>query len=83
MPQDFWGRVIYLLQTRGSSYAMGALNTMIIALVSTFIGCVIGFAVGIVQTIPVSKRILSGKGNFRNYQIYLRRVCRSFPLEHL
>ena len=56
MPQDFWGRVIYLLQTRGSSYAMGALNTMIIALVSTFIGCVIGFAVGIVQTIPVSKK---------------------------
>ena len=55
MPQDFWGRVVYLLQTRGSSYAMGALNTMIIALVSTFIGCVIGFAVGIVQTIPVSK----------------------------
>ena len=38
MPQDFWGRVVYLLQTRGSSYAMGALNTMIIALVSTFIG---------------------------------------------
>lgn len=35
---------------------MGALNTMIIALVSTFIGCVIGFAVGIVQTIPVSKK---------------------------
>ena len=56
MPQDFWGRVVYLLQTRGSSYAMGALNTMIIALVSTFIGCVIGFAVGIVQTIPVSKK---------------------------
>ena len=56
MPQDFWGRVVYLLQTRGSSYASGALNTMISALVSTFIGCVIGFAVGIVQTIPVSKK---------------------------
>ena len=35
---------------------MGAVNTMIIALVSTFIGCLIGFAVGIVQTIPVSKK---------------------------
>ena len=35
---------------------MGAVNTMIIALVSTFIGCVIGFAVGIVQTIPVNKK---------------------------
>ena len=56
MPQDFWGRVVYLLQTRGGSYAMGSVNTMIIALVSTFIGCLIGFAVGIVQTIPVSKK---------------------------
>ena len=29
---------------------------MVIALISTFIGCIIGFAVGIVQTIPVSKK---------------------------
>lgn len=56
MPQDFGGRIIYLLQTRGTSYATGALNTMIIALISTFIGCVIGFAVGIVQTIPLEKK---------------------------
>lgn len=55
MPQDFFGRIVYLLQTRGTSYVMGAVNTMIIAVVSTFIGCVIGFAVGIVQTIPVEK----------------------------
>ncbi len=55
MPQDFLGRVIYILQTRGLSYLNGAKNTMVIALVSTLIGCIIGFAVGIVQTIPVSK----------------------------
>lgn len=55
MPQDFFGRIIYLLQTRGGSYLMGAWNTMVIALVSTFIGCVIGFAVGIIQTIPINK----------------------------
>ncbi len=56
MPQDFFGRIVYLIQTRGGSYVMGAVNTMIIALVSTFIGCVIGFAVGIVQTIPIEKK---------------------------
>ncbi len=55
MPQDFFGRIVYIIQTRGISYLYGARNTMIIAVVSTLIGCVIGFAVGIVQTIPVSK----------------------------
>ena len=55
MPQDFLGRIIYILQNRGWSYVDGAVNTMIIALVSTLIGCIIGFAVGIVQTIPVNK----------------------------
>jgi len=49
----FFQRIIFLLQKYGTSYAKGAATTMIIALVSTFIGCVIGFAVGIVQTIPL------------------------------
>lgn len=56
MPQDFWGRVVYILQSNGMSYLNGAKNTMIIAVVSTLIGCIIGFAVGIVQTIPISKK---------------------------
>ena len=56
MPQDFWGRVLYILQNNGISYLNGAKNTMIIAVVSTLIGCIIGFAVGIVQTIPISKK---------------------------
>lgn len=55
MPQDFLGRIVYILQTRGLSYLDGVKNTMIIALVSTLIGCIIGFAVGIVQTIPLNK----------------------------
>lgn len=55
MPQDFFGRITYILETRGGSYVSGAINTMVIALVSTFIGCVIGFAIGIVQTIPIHK----------------------------
>ncbi|MDD3221142.1 MAG: amino acid ABC transporter permease [Clostridia bacterium] len=55
MPTTFWGRVLMLLDGYSMSFLRGAGVTMAIALVGTFIGCVIGFAVGIVQTIPVSK----------------------------
>lgn len=55
MPEDFLGRVIYILERYGASFIRGAGVTMIIALVGTVIGCAIGFAVGIVQTIPVEK----------------------------
>lgn len=55
MPGDFMGRIVYILDRYGASFARGAGVTMIIALVGTIIGCVIGFAVGIVQTIPVEK----------------------------
>jgi len=61
---NFWQRIIYLLQHYGSSYAKGAGTTMLIALVSTFIGCVIGFAVGIVQTIPLDSKRDSGIKRF-------------------
>jgi len=53
---NFFQRIVYLLQHYGPSYAKGAGTTMLIAIVSTFIGCVIGFAVGIVQTIPLDAR---------------------------
>lgn len=52
---NFFERIIYILQRYGSSYLKGAGTTLLIALVSTFIGCIIGFLVGIVQTIPVDK----------------------------
>ena len=53
---NFLQRIIYLLQNYGASYLKGAGTTLVIAIVGTFIGCVIGFAVGIVQTIPVDAR---------------------------
>ncbi len=56
MPADFFGRIGYLLGKYGNSFLRGAGVTMVIALVSTFIGCVIGFAVGIVQTIPLNRK---------------------------
>lgn len=55
MPGDFIGRIFFILDRYGASFIRGAGVTMAIALVGTFIGCVIGFAVGIVQTIPVEK----------------------------
>lgn len=53
---NFGQRILYILQIYGTSYLRGAGTTLLIAIVSTVIGCIIGFAVGIVQTIPIDKR---------------------------
>jgi len=53
---SFWERVMYLLQRYGASFARGAWVTMAIAVVSTAIGCLIGFGVGIVQTMPTDRK---------------------------
>ncbi len=45
---DLWGRY-------SSSYLNGVKNTIILAVVATVIGCIIGFACGILQTIPHGK----------------------------
>ncbi len=52
---NFLERIIYLLEEYGASYMKGAATTIVIAVISTIIGCLIGFAVGIVQTIPIDK----------------------------
>lgn len=56
MPATFGGRILYIWERYSRSFLRGALNTMIIALISTFIGCVIGFIVGVIQTIPTDKK---------------------------
>lgn len=56
MPRDFIGRIFYILDKYGGSLLRGAGITLLIASVSTFIGCIIGYIVGIIQTIPVSKK---------------------------
>jgi putative lysine transport system permease protein len=61
---SFWQRIVYLLQHYGTSYLRGAGTTMLIALVSTFIGCIIGFACGIIQTIPLDPKRDSGLKRF-------------------
>ncbi len=47
---NFFQRMIYILQRYSVSLLTGALTTMVIAIVCTLLGCVIGFAVGLVQT---------------------------------
>ena len=53
---DFFGWVAYILNEYGSMLLSGTWKTMVIAVISTAIGCVIGFAVGIVQTIPTNRQ---------------------------
>lgn len=53
---NFWERILYILERYGTSYLKGAGTTLAIAIVSTFIGCIIGFICGIIQTIPVDKK---------------------------
>lgn len=52
---NFFQRMLYILERYGSSLLKGAATTMVIAIVCTFLGCVIGFAVGLVQTTEPKK----------------------------
>ena len=47
--------IVKLLGKYGSSYTSGILNTLVLALVATAIGCLIGFVCGVLNTIPYSK----------------------------
>ncbi len=84
MPKGYFARIIYILQTRGLSYLMGARNTMVIAIISTLIGCIIGFAIGIVQTIPINENdniLKKGVLNFVRLILYIYvEVFRGTPM---
>ena len=56
LPQDFWGRVIFIINEYGLSLLKGAGTTLLIALVGTLLGCVIGLIVGTIQAIPIEKK---------------------------
>lgn len=55
LPDDFWGRLVFIIYNYWQSLLGGALATIAISIVSTLIGTVIGFGCGIVQTIPEEK----------------------------
>ncbi len=78
---NFWERILYLLQEYGTSYLKGAGTTLVIALVSTAIGCLIGFIVGIIQTIPEDKQrdSLLKKDHFKDCKDYFKDLCGSIP----
>ena len=48
--------IVKLWSKYGGSYLTGMRNTLVLALVATFIGCVIGFICGILNTIPCTDR---------------------------
>ncbi len=52
---DFIDGIVRCWNGYGPQYLEGARNTIIISLVGTIIGCIIGFGVGVIQTIPTSK----------------------------
>ena len=47
--------IVKLLEKYGRSYISGILNTLILALVATALGCLIGFICGVLNTIPYTK----------------------------
>lgn len=50
-----WQDIVTLLNKYGGIYLTGIVNTLILATVATLLGCVIGFACGILNTIPHPK----------------------------
>ena len=50
-----WQDILSLLDQYGDMYLRGIRNTLILAIVATFFGCLIGLVCGILQTIPYEK----------------------------
>ncbi len=79
IPTTFGGWVIFFLQKYGQQFLDGALISLFLAFVGTFFGCLIGFIVGIIETIPedtdnIFKKILlkSIKLIFKGYVAFFR-----------
>ncbi|MBB5335247.1 amino acid ABC transporter permease [Pectinatus brassicae] len=60
MPTSFFGWVVFVLHQYGGALLQGAGVTLLLAIFGTFIGCIIGLLVGIVQTIPITERTNPG-----------------------
>lgn len=77
LPDSFIGKVIYLAQHYGDAYLAGAKLTLFIALIGTAFGCLIGFACGVVQTIPVAK----SDGIIKKIVVYIAKFLLSVYVE--
>ena len=68
MPESFFGWVTFLLHQYGDVLLKGACVTLLLAIVGTLIGCVIG-----------SKGKCCQKGSCKSDSIGLECLCRTFP----
>lgn len=64
---DFWGWVSWILQEHHGEIVDGMVKTLVIATISTAVGCLIGFAVGLVQSLPARE----GKTPLRRFGLRL------------
>src|SRR5699024_11685182 len=81
----FLNECAFLLQKYGVSYLRGAGTTLLLALVGTLAGCLIGFAVGTLQTIPIDphRDPLYKRIPLRALRVLLRcyvELCRGTPM---
>ena len=77
MPTTFFGWVFFLMEEYGSVLLTGAGVTLLLAVVGTFIGCLIGLVVGIIQTIPMEDNDSAfKKGAIKCLQQIGRASCR-------
>lgn len=68
MPNSFFGWVVFLIHQYGMLFLKGTLCTLVLAIIGTAIGCIIGFLVGIVRTIDISTE------SNKVYKIFLKIV---------
>ena len=55
IPVTFADWIVYIINNSGMAMLRGARNTLVISFVGTALGCLIGFIVGIINTIPMEK----------------------------
>ena len=53
---QLWEDIAYLWEEYGSLYLSGIWETVLIAVLGTLVGCVIGLMCGVLNTIPYSKQ---------------------------
>ena len=69
----FLNDILKIITEYGSSYLKGAGNTLLLALIGTVLGCIIGFAVGTVQATPLPE-----KGGKRVIMKIVRGILRAY-----
>jgi His/Glu/Gln/Arg/opine family amino acid ABC transporter permease subunit len=55
IPVTFFDWIAFIIDRSGMAMLRGAVNTLIISFVGTALGCLIGFIVGVINTIPIEK----------------------------